>query len=44
MASEKEEVVSVHANLALNELEDNMKDLIFSKQKLEKKIRVLDME
>ena len=44
MASEKDEGVRLHAHLALNELEDVMKDAIFPTQKLEKRIRVLDME
>ena len=44
MASEKDEGVRLHAHLALNELEDIMKDAIFLTQKLEKRIRVLDME
>ena len=44
MTTEKDEKVKLNANLALNELEDIMKGVIFPQQKLEKRIRVLDME
>ena len=44
MASEKDEGVRLNANLALNELEDIMKSVLFPQQKLEKRIRVLDIE
>ena len=44
MTSEKDEGVRLNANLALNELEDIMKSVLFPQQKLEKRIRVLDME
>ena len=44
MTTEKDEKVRLNANLALNELEDIMKVYVFPQQKLEKRIRVLDME
>ena len=44
VTTEKDEKVRLNANLALNELEDTMKDYVFPQQKLEKRIRVLDME
>ncbi|KAL3860129.1 hypothetical protein ACJMK2_010294 [Sinanodonta woodiana] len=44
MLTEKEEVVKLHVNLALNELDDIMKSFLFPKQTLKKRIRVLDPE
>lgn len=41
---EKEEQVKLHANLALNELDNIMRETLFPKQNLTKKIRVLDPE
>lgn len=44
MIVEKEDQVKLHANLALNELSDIMKETLFPKQSLTKKIKVLDAE
>ncbi|XP_053401434.1 LOW QUALITY PROTEIN: transport and Golgi organization protein 6 homolog [Mercenaria mercenaria] len=44
MQVEKEEGVKLHVHLALNELDDLMKEHLFPKQKLEKKIKVLDFD
>lgn len=44
MQVEKEDGVKLHVHLALNELDDLMKEQLFPKQKLEKKIKVLDFD
>ena len=44
MIVEKEEQVKLHANLALSELDNIMREMLFPKQNLTKKIRVLDVE
>jgi hypothetical protein len=44
MQKEKEDGVKLHVHLALNELDDLMKEQLFPKQKLEKRIKVLDFD
>ncbi|KAL4235452.1 Transport and Golgi organization protein 6 [Mactra antiquata] len=44
MITEKDDGVKLHVQLALNELDDLMRQYLFPQQKLEKKIRVLDFD